>query len=55
MAVLGASNHIDILADPTIADAIYDDRLVHNAHVIALKDHPAARRKDSRSVISSSA
>ena len=38
----------EMLADPTIADAICD-RLVHNAHVVALKGPSGRRRRDSRS------
>lgn len=34
----------EALGDPTIADAI-SDRLVHNAHVIALRGHSMRRRK----------
>ena len=38
----------EMLADPTHADAICD-RLVHNAHVVALKGPSGRERKDSRS------
>lgn len=34
----------EALGDPTIADAICD-RLVHNAHVVALRGHSMRRRK----------
>jgi DNA replication protein DnaC len=40
-----------MLADPTIADAICD-RLVHNAHVIALKG-PSGREKKGLQIESS--
>ena len=36
----------DTLADPTIADAICD-RLVHNAHLVALRGPRCGRRKES--------
>jgi DNA replication protein DnaC len=44
-------NWHEMLADPTIADAICD-RLIHNAHVIALKG-PSAREKKGLQIESS--
>jgi hypothetical protein len=41
-------NWHEMLADPTIADAICD-RLVHNAHVVALKGPSGPEKKDSGS------
>ena len=41
-------NWHEMLADPTIASAICD-RLVHNAHVIALKGPSGREKKDSES------
>jgi DNA replication protein DnaC len=44
-------NWHEMLADPTIADAICD-RLVHNAHVVALKG-PSGREKKGLQIESS--